>query len=87
MRTTVQSIRFPHPLWDRIKSVAELKNSTGADVVRDALGEYFERQKTSAEIAAMESRLVSKMDEQTQQITTGLKQLKDTANGNSEKRP
>lgn len=75
MRTAVKTFRFPHQLSDQLAREAEKRNCTSADIVRDALSEFFERRQAEAMILQLEQRIGARLDSQTQQIYAILQKI------------
>jgi hypothetical protein len=71
----VRTFRFNHAIVDQIGREAERQKTTGADIVRLALAQYFEHRQTEATLLGLEQRLTARLDAQGQHLSAGLQKI------------
>lgn len=76
MGTTVaKTYRLPTGLYSLISQEAETLKTTEADVVRQALRQYFSRRQEENALLALEARLSDKIDMNTQRVAAMLREI------------
>jgi predicted transcriptional regulator len=73
--TAVRTFRLSHSIVEQLGREAERQKTTGADIVRLALSQYFKNQQTEATLLGLEQRLVARLDAHGQHLSAGLQKI------------
>ena len=79
MRTAPRTIRFTHPVIDRLDREAKAKNCTSSDIVRLAIAQYFDAQQTESALRALEARLIERIDAHGNHLHAAIGQILELA--------
>jgi hypothetical protein len=75
MRTAVRTYRLTHPVLDQLAREAERRKTHQAEIVREALSQYFEHRQLEAVLLGVEQRLAQRLDAQQQTLHHGLEKI------------
>jgi hypothetical protein len=73
--SAVRTFRFTHAIVDQLGREAERQKTTGADIVRLALTQYFEHRQNEAALLGLEQRITARLDAHGQHLSSGLAKI------------
>ena len=74
-----KTIRINENICDFIDKEAEAKNISAADVIRNALADYFLAKQFQASLLAMEQRIVQRIESNSHALAEGIQEILDLA--------
>lgn len=75
MRTAVRTFRLTNPVLDLLAKEAERRKTHQAEIVREALSQYFEHRQLETALLGIEQRLAQRLESQQQTLHHGLEKI------------